>query len=754
MTLLACAESRRSSNRLECTPPELVACTCSDGRSGTKVCESTECQCPSIGGPDTGSDGGLTQPDAESFDSGTRLIRDSGFEDAAVETWPDANQPVDTGPTPSDGGPPPCLNDLACNAPIAVCESGSCVVGCVLPGSPIRCGAQEECDSSTGRCRSIPMTCASDAECGAPTGVCNSDGQCVPGCQEPTGTACGTSEICNPGTGRCEGCNSDSHCQPPSTICVARSCTPGCAEPSGQVCLGGTVCNTSSGRCAPPPAGCSTDASCAPPATVCERGACVPGCGEPQGLTCGAGESCDSATGRCGVLPGLCLSDGNCDPPRYVCESFQCVEGCTPGSCGVDSCNPLTGRCGAFSICILDFMCSPPETICEGNVCVPSCTEPGGVSCGQTQACDPSDGRCVSTCSIDEDCSPPFSVCSSGACTSGCANGGPACMGSEVCDSATGRCGPCTQDSQCGPPQSVCERGACTPGCGEAGGATCSIGQFCQLDHGRCEAPGTGALGSSCTRDNDCGSGQCSASLGVCTAACSRALDCPAGFGCVEVSGGHRCVPAAAVSGATFSLAAGAACSSPGQCRSNLCDGGACVDVCAENGDCTGGLVCRMSERPAASSDFVTACGASAGTLDPGQACTAGADCRSGVCDNDSCRALCSSTADCPAGLACLPSDASVCTQPLGTLCLGYELNFATICRPAGGGMSPVGAACTEPETCRTGLCNTGLGECSDMCGRDSDCPSGYVCKLVEFGTLGTLGLVPYYLNACTPRGA
>ena len=60
-----------------------------------------------------------------------------------------------------------------------------------------------------------------------------------------------------------------------------------------------------------------------------------------------------------------------------------------------------------------------------------------------------------------------------------------------------------------------------------------------------------------------------------------------------------------------------------------------------------------------------------------------------------------------------------------------------------------MGAACTTFSNCRSGLCHTGINQCSDVCATDADCPSTHRCKILPLRTLtdGTTVNV----NVCMP---
>jgi len=263
--------------------------------------------------------------------------------------------------------------------------------------------------------------------------------------------------------------------------------------------------------------------------------------------------------------------------------------------------------------------------------------------------------------------------------------------------------------------------------------------------------PGAGQLWATCTGNADCMSTVCF-DMGMtygrrCVQACGSADDCPSGFTCHSNAGARLCLPAQAFTGATFANASGTACMGGGECKSNFCGGNMCIDSCADDADCSG-TTCRWYQPEPES--YRSTCEGPLGSFGAGAACVEGAQCTSGLCVNDVCTALCSSTADCGSGNVCAFVDSSICTLELLGICL-TEVPFATTgCVPSQHGGDAVGAACTGFASCRSGLCHTGIGQCTDMCGKDADCPSTHRCKPVEFGR-STLLQVPIYGNACLP---
>jgi hypothetical protein len=100
-----------------------------------------------------------------------------------------------------------------------------------------------------------------------------------------------------------------------------------------------------------------------------------------------------------------------------------------------------------------------------------------------------------------------------------------------------------------------------------------------------------------------------------------------------------------------------------------------------------------------------------------GTACTAGNQCRSGMCANDTsgggayCIEPCTARGGCPHGFGCLP------LRPGGS-------DYYLYCVRAGA--RGFGETCAVPADCRTGYCET--GRCTRIC-NDGYCPRGTACQ-------------------------
>jgi hypothetical protein len=357
----------------------------------------------------------------------------------------------------------------------------------------------------------------------------------------------------------------------------------------------------------------------------------------------------------------------------------------------------------------------------------------------------------------DPECSPPIQVCELGQCVPGCAQpGGIQCSGNTVCNAGTGRCDPgqavCTNDAACGAPANICNlnTGQCVPGCAQTG---CTAPDVCNQGTGHCEPPNVGAqLNEPCTVNGDCASRVCFNLEGVgnrCVKSCGSSTDCPASFTCYDYNGAKMCLASAVFpAGTTFATPAGGTCANGGQCRTNFCDQNRCVETCNNNSDC-GGTGCRWQDL--GGDNWITACLGPAGAGAQGANCSNNNQCTSGICFQNACADACGTTGECPSGRICGFLDASICTFSVFGNCVSWIPNFIRACIPATHGTQPPGAACTNFQPCRSGLCFVGnsLNQCTDVCSDDANCPGTHRCKVTQYGQLsdGT----DIFINVCLP---
>lgn len=249
------------------------------------------------------------------------------------------------------------------------------------------------------------------------------------------------------------------------------------------------------------------------------------------------------------------------------------------------------------------------------------------------------------------------------------------------------------------------------------------------------------ALGEPCAEDVECSSGLClgfavgGAESAVCARpCCQEALDCPRGFGCLQLGGASYCLPSTVFPpGFDFDGPVGSACSSGGDCQSDICDlERGCRGSCCTDADCT--TTCRFL---AAGSRYRTYCDSLGLLASPdGAFCGSEFDCASGICLPDAaspfggvCTSLCCRSAQCGAGRVC-------------GLVAGPGGGIARACVPANAGTLSDGEACTADAECLSDQCVGGA--CRSVCCRAEDCGRALRCMPEEttFGVT-TLFCVP-----------
>lgn len=354
----------------------------------------------------------------------------------------------------------------------------------------------------------------------------------------------------------------------------------------------------------------------------------------------------------------------------------------------------------AIGSAVGDFEClSNQPAVCPGN-----------------EVCDPSTHQCVAPCSV-----------------TGCKGGLMCDPGSNTCVAASGDDGPSGDE----------------PGidAGDDGDATSTPDEAAPpAETGGPETGPCNTVGCLCSGAASCASGICgdgtlaptalltAAGGNFCTKPCCTSADCDPGTVCFATGGSNStaanfCVDPSWLGRGTSvgSTAGGGSCGTGRDCRSGLCSGNTCADVCcstsASNSECAGGNSCRFNTFPGAAAfdkNFVAWCG-QAGNGSNGQSCSGNGSCQSNLCDSiDGCSNACRNTGDCSAGESCAyvdpppPNDTAVVAA-----CF------------SGAGNASEGSSCSQDSDCKSQFCDTtGTHECSDVCFSNSDCTkSGWRCR-------------------------
>lgn len=296
--------------------------------------------------------------------------------------------------------------------------------------------------------------------------------------------------------------------------------------------------------------------------------------------------------------------------------------------------------------------------------------------------------------------------------------GAPACAPAEVC--AHGLCTACRTTEACADGVDNDCNGMIDDGCPDAGGSDggalalptigqqcnpvdgCQTGSFC-LDPSLFNAPGAA----------------------FCTKACCTSADCETGAAvCIPTPGGAAmCWPGDRIGrNPPGTAASGAACGSGGDCRSGLCEQGACIDTCCAEADC-GGLApdCTLRSVTALTTSGF-ACGTARGSGGFETSCFFGdSACRTNLClqlNGLACSKSCCTTSDCGGSWEC-----------------GYTSHGGSMvraCIAAGtAGNGQIGEPCTNDSDCGSAWCLTlpNGSRCTDACCGDANCPSGFLCR-------------------------
>lgn len=261
--------------------------------------------------------------------------------------------------------------------------------------------------------------------------------------------------------------------------------------------------------------------------------------------------------------------------------------------------------------------------------------------------------------------------------------------------------------------------------CGGGGEPPATLGQVCG-DEAACEEPLT------CLRDGAfAAAGYCS--LGCATDPCPGGARCTADFGepsCLrECTNGFDCESNQQCWRGTCRPPCGAAadCGFGTICEVGVCGGA----ECSEDDHCGPGAACdafRCVTPPATSANPLPA------DVPDGGACFLSAQCTSEVCLPPELGGIC--------GMACARFED--CGGFLDVVCAPLEIDtdldgvldsVRPACLGVNEGAGIRGAPCSGPDDCESRTCVS--GQCTEICGADTDCLLGQVCTDLSLGEAG-----------------
>ena len=532
--------------------------------------------------------------------------------------------------------------DEACGGDCRECSTGACTDVVHDAQDPGTCdGAGEACDGN-GNCLSADgEVCAAGGECAS--GECHDTTCCDTDCS-------GTCVECS--TGTCSNVAEDA--QDPMTCDMTGDACDGagnCLLADGETCADGAEC--ASGECHDTTC---CDADCSGTCVECSTGTCINVAEDAQDpMTCDmAGDACDGA-GNCLLADGeTCAAGGECASGE--CHDTTCCDVDCSGTCLECS----TGTCANVPSDTQDPMtCDMAGDACDG---AGNCLLADGETCAAGGEC--ASGECHDATCCDVDCSGTCVECSTGTCTNvaedvqdpmTCDMAGDACDGAGNCLLADGET--CAAGGECVSGEchdATCCDTDCSGTCVECSTGTCTNvaedvqdPMTCEMAGDACNGMGECKLadGEACMMGDECASAVCADDV-CCDMACNGT--------CVECSTGSCIDVAEDVQDPMTCDMAGEACDGAGGCL--LADG----ETCAVDDDCAGGncpaddAVCcdvacgdvceECSSGTCAFEDAFadddndcmagSACdGAGACKLENGEACAAGSDCISGICN-------------------------------------------------------------------------------------------------------------------------
>lgn len=280
------------------------------------------------------------------------------------------------------------------------------------------------------------------------------------------------------------------------------------------------------------------------------------------GDPCGSSDTCVGALCADTVAGRVCTSE---------CDALRPDEGCGPGFYCAGG-----GGCGGY--CVRGMAGS------LGNDA--DCTD--NTQCASLFCHDPGDGRrrCLDPCRADAAICYAGEVCPA---TPGTCSG---CVPGDLVSFPRGLGEHCDTDEDCRDDM-VCLEYAGLRECSRPCTDDASCGEGFECRDAMCRLDRRQGVGGVCHDNPDCGDAVCAAQgdRAWCTAQCTTAADCPAGFDCVDAGGPLVCAPMENLDGE--------ACTVNDDCASGLCATlGAdtfCTSWCDRRNPCAPGFECQRT---------------------------------------------------------------------------------------------------------------------------------------------------------------
>ena len=612
-----------------------------------------------------------------------------------------------------------CAKDGDCPAGYA-CDSAKTVEG--VPSAKKQCIKQDNDDKPFGACacsalataKALSTVCVktlkdpggADVDCKG-TRVCGPEGLTDCTASEPD------EETCDGLDNDCDGKTDEESCDD-DNACTTDACEPGKGGTDGK----GGCLHTDKDDATP-----CDDGSVCTKGDACAAGKCKAGaakdCGDDEPCT---KDSCDVKSGDCKHIAddGKLCDDGQPCTEKSTCKAGKCQPGenknCKDlGVCLTNKCDPLSGNCTAAekpnnTACPDEDKCTEEEKCKDGHCkwVIVNCNDKNPCT---TDTCK-ADAGCTNTnnskpCDDGENCT-LGDVCQGGACIGkprSCTTDDP--CETAKCDKTTGKCvypdkphGTACDDKSACTKNDACADGACA---GKA--KDCNDNNPCTEDS--CKAA-TGCEhlpnklpcndNDACTADDTCSSGKCAGAVVACkdATACVH-WSCDKQAGCVKKLKSGTCDD-------------GVACTKGDACSGGICQG---EPVKCEQADTCRSWACDSKSGKCAATDL-------GGTCSDGNKCTEADECKAGKClgtkfdfvkkcnDDDPC------TKD-------------VCKETKGCV---HEPLTNSPCDDNN--------ACTEGDTCQSGVCTAGSDKCP--CKKDADCDDKNMCNGMEYCDKSTPG--------------